>query len=130
MFRKLLSPGFWFDVPAFQYFNRIDLAIFWISVVLLLTALILRIVLNSKINPLTKVLIQRWLNLSFVIGVFLLVWDAFRYEGIDYLSAHVITLLIVIWAIIWAIRILVYQFGRYQTQIEQYEKDQVKKKYL
>ena len=130
MFRKLYTPGFWFDVPAFQYFTRIDLAIFWISVILLLIALILRIVVNNKINPITRVLLQRWLNLSFVIGVFLLVWDAFRYEGIDYLAAHVIALLIVIWAAIWAIRILVYQFGRYQTQIEQYKKDQINKKYL
>ncbi len=76
---------------------------------------------------------QLWYRLSrwaFTIGLLEVLWFGLRYERAVYLGSHLAAFIILLIGVIWLVPILKYCFGQYRRDVDQWQKDQVKQKYL
>ena len=110
--------------------SRSEKLYFAISILLLILSAIIFIAKRMSKDKLFRVLARKWFNVVFWVGLIALVWSGFRYETIQYLSANVIVLLDFIVGVVWAACIVKYQLTTYRQLRVDFEKEQVKLKYM
>jgi hypothetical protein len=126
---QLFSYYFWSTQPALDL-NKYDLFFGYLFVGLLALAILLQIIRRFLRHPIAKKLSAKFQNLALTISIFGLVWFGFRYESTPVMARRLWAGLILLCGIIWLLFILKYLVFDFWREKNQYEREQVKNKYL
>lgn len=129
MFNKFFSYNYWF-VYQTTPFSRSDKYFFAGSIILFFAAFFLQIISAYGKNFLRRDFIRRWAILCWTIGIFALIWSGLRQQLIRTLSARIVVACIYLAGLVWAVWLVRYYFKTYKAQKAEYEKEQLKRKYL
>ncbi len=128
-FQKLISTQYLFAIDRVSL-QRSD----WIFLILggTLIALGILFAIWAKVNKVsvTKILLARYAKCFFVIGLLEVVWFGARYEYINFLGSHFMALLIGLVGLVWLGFIVWSNFTGYRKNKQQWDKEQLKLKYL
>jgi len=128
-FRKLISSEYLvkIDPATLHPTDKILLIVGGTLVVLGLIFLFFRRFAHHQYS---RRLWQRLATWALTIGLLEVLWFGLRYQQVIYLGSHLAAFIILLIGLLWLARILQYRLGRYRHQVTQWEKDQVKQKYL
>jgi len=129
MLQKLFSTQYLFGAPSTSL-THTDFYIYYVGAVSIGLGIILFFLYRLQRNPVRRGLFLRWTRLSFWIGVLLALWFWSRYELVNFFSTHIVAVAVVLIAIVWLGYILKYQFGKYRMKLGEFEREQIKKKYM
>lgn len=127
--KELFSYKYLFAAPN-QAPSRYDHWILYFGTALVILGLILWVVKLVSKATLQKNLLGRWVNLTFYIGLLLALWYWLRYQLVSFLSLHIVMLLILLIGIIWLVILIRYQAGTYNLAKKDFEREQLKRKYM
>jgi|GEM_PF-2801909 len=133
MFKNLVTRFFSYQylfASPIQSPSRYDRFVLYFAAALVVLAIVFLIVRFSAKNPLQKELLRRWFSLTFYIGLLLAIWYGLRYELVGFLSLHFVAILIVVLGLVWLIYLIRYQCGKYRQARKDYDKEQLKRKYM
>ncbi len=126
---QYFSPQYLFQVDRIAL-HLSDWVFFGIGVVLVALAIIAKLAALYIKHPVTKRLVNRKFKVLLSTGLVEALWFAFRYENATVIGTHIVALLILIVGLLYLIPILKYYFRRYRSEREQWDKEQLKLKYL
>ena len=126
---QLLSYYFWSTQPALDL-NKYDLFLGYLFAGLLALAILLWISQRFLRHPMVRKAFAKFQNLALTISFFGLVWFGFRYESTPVMARRLWAGLIVLAGIIWLLFILKYLAFDFWREKNQYEREQIKNKYL
>ncbi len=130
MISQIFTKTWMFGTAQFVGISRIDKFFFILSCVLLVTSIVMEFWMRTKKDSIKKNIQKRWRALFATFGVLGLIWSFLRYEYIVGISSHIVIIILYFIALIWAIAILKYYFGKYKRQLAEHEKQEQIKKYL
>ena len=126
---KFAKSDFWFGVDRLQM-HGVDYSVLTLGAILTLTALALMVFVKSKSNPHTKDLIKRYARAALWVGILELFWFPLRFQNVTLFGTHFTAVLIFGIGFFWAIWILKFHLTQYNSHIEQWDKEALKKKYI
>ncbi len=128
-YKKLISQDYLFNIDT-VLMHRSDRLFLSIGIALVVIGIVMILTSRFSANPYSKKYWQRLANMSLVIGLLELVWYAFRYEYIRGFGSHIVAIAILIIGAVWTGYILKYRLTKYRSEIESWNKDQLKQKYI
>ncbi len=127
--KPLLTPQYWFSVNS-AFIDPKEKLFFLIGIVLVLLGIVLKISAVLAVSPVDRKYRNKFYKLFLTIGLMQAVWFLCRYENIAFFNTQFVAWLIALAGIIWLIVILVKTFKNYGKEKSDWEKEQVKLKYL
>lgn len=111
--------------------SRSDLLFFWVSLIFLAAALVLKllVVKKEKGNP-CYYLFGRLFHLFLTIGLLVLLWVGARFENIVWLSTHIVVISLFLIGLVWLGFIGKYFIKDFSKQKRFWEEEKLKQKYL
>ncbi len=128
-FQKIFSKTYLIDIDP-TLIHRSDKALLIAGAVLVMLGIIFRLTSMMSPHPHARNLWRRLSTWGLTIGLVEALWFGFRYEHAQYLGSHLMAFLILLIGVIWLVPILKYWAKQYGSDVKQWEKDQVKQKYL
>lgn len=124
-----------FSVQSLFDINRVmiepaDKALMFVGLVLVVLAILFKLAAIYAPTPVDKKHRGRFFNLFAWIGFSELLWFAARAQFIRFFGTRFVALLILLIGLAWLVPLVVKSFRHYSAEKEQWEKDQVKQKYL
>ncbi len=110
--------------------HRSDKAFVLAGIIAVVLAVAFRILAIFAHNPVVKRLILRLFNLVLFVGLAEVVWFGARYQNIRFFGSHFVAMLILLIGLVWFGFIAKYFFGKYKAELESWQKQQIKLKYL
>jgi len=104
--------------------------VYWLLALILLALGIFAFIYKYGKNPLTRALAARWDHMLLTTSLLALVWTLFRYQLVNTLSAHIFIFIVYLVGLVWAVKIARYYFGKYKVQLADYQREEMKKKYM
>ena len=128
-FQKIFSKTYLIDIDP-TLIHRSDKALLIFGAVLVMLGIIFRLTAMMSPHPYARNLWRRLSTWALTIGLVEALWFGFRYEQAQYLGSHLLAFLILLIGLIWLVPILKYWAKQYSSDVAQWEKDQIKQKYL
>ncbi len=125
---KLVSKSYLFSNAVI--FTRSDKMFFVGGIVAVVLSIVFKVASLRAPNPVDKKLRARFYHLLLTIGIFEIVWFGFRYQNVTFFGSHFVALAILLIGLIWLICIAVAIFKNYKKDKSEWDKKQVKQKYL
>jgi len=127
--KNLLTSQYLFQVnPAmFSVSDKLFLAIGAFSIVL---AAVIKFAAMRAPNPIDKQYREKFFKLFLTVGLWEVMWFMFRYENIRFFGSHFVALLGLLMGLVWLVVIGTGFVKGYTTQKQEWEKEQLKLKYL
>lgn len=100
------------------------------AVATLLLGIVCWVAARRAKNPIRKDFYYRVRAFGLTIGLLGLLWSFLRYERVYILSDMIVILVIYLIGLFWLVKILRYWLNGYKIKLDQFEKEQLKKKYL
>jgi len=128
-FRKLVSSDYLINIDP-TALHRSDKAFLIIGAALTIAGIIFRLTSMSSHHPPARRMWRRLSLWALTIGLVEVLWFILRYQQAMYLGSHLVAFLILLIGIIWLVPLLKYWLGQYRHDVGQWQKDQVKQKYI
>jgi Ca2+/Na+ antiporter len=128
-FHKFFTYQYWF-APVLPNISISDQLLYYFGIVLVLAGIILFFAMRGQKDLLRQKLLKRWTYWAFFSGLGFVAWYALRYELIDYFSTHIVWLLVFLASLLWLIFVFKYQFAEHARLRQEFDREQIKKKYL
>lgn len=112
------------------YISPAEKLFLFAGAILVLLSIVMKIAGKLAPTPVDKKYRQKFFNLFLTIGLGELLWYLWRFENIRFFGTHFVALVVVLIGIIWFAAILVSFFRHYGTEKKNWEKQQLKLKYL
>ncbi len=103
---------------------------FLAGVILVLLGIVLKIAGSLSPSPVDKKFREKFYHLFLTIGLLEMFWYLCRYENAALFGSLFVALLILLIGAIWLVAVLVNCFKNYREEKQNWEKEQVKLKYL
>jgi hypothetical protein len=126
---KLLSADYLINIDL-AALHRSDKAFLVVGGALTIAGIIFRLTSMSSHHPYARRIWRRLSLWALTIGLLEVLWFALRYERAVYLGSHLVALLILLVGLVWLVPLLKYWLGQYRHDVSQWQKDQVKQKYI
>lgn len=105
--------------------------LFFISgLVLVLLSIVLKIASKLSKNPADKKYRAKYYCLFLTIGISELIWYFCRYQNVRFFNTKFVAWLIVLVGIVWFVKISITTFKNYGKEKAEWDKEQLKQKYL
>lgn len=127
--QKVFSEKYLFEIDRIAL-QRSDNMFFVLGIILVVAATVLRVTNMYIQNPVVKKFQHRWFKLAATIGVLEVVWFGLRWENVRFFGTHFIALIILVIGVFWTVAILKYAWRTFALDKQQWEKQQLKLKYL
>jgi len=98
--------------------------------ILVLLAIVFKIASNLALNPVDKLIRQKFYRLFFSICISELLWYLCRYENAMFFGTHFVAWIIALIGIIWFLALILSIFRNYKKDKVVWDKEQLKLKYL
>ena len=128
-FKALFSVQSLFDINRVTL-GRADLAFMFIGLLLVLLAVILKLAAAYAPTPVDKKYRGNFFSLFAWIGILELLWFGARAQFVRFFGTRFMALVILLIGAAWFVPLVVKTFRFYGKEKAQWEKDQVKQKYL
>ena len=129
-FTKLWDATYLFSFNS-GAMSRSDLIFFWGAVVLLVAAVAVKVAaLKSPKDSPKRFLSNRFFHLTLTTGVLILLWSAFRFQNIPWLSTHIVVLILWLSFLFWLGFIFWYYWRSFRSQHSEWQEEQTRTKYL
>lgn len=112
------------------YVSPAEKMVFFAAAALVLLAMVFKIASRLALNPVDKAFRDRFYRLFLSIGIAELLWYLCRYENANFFGSHFVALVIALIGVIWFLAILVSMLRYYGKEKTNWNKEQVKLKYL
>lgn len=124
-----------FSVKSLFEINRVmiepaDKVLMSVGLVLVLLAVIFKLAAAYAPTPIDKKYRSKFFNLFAWVGLLELVWFGARAQYVRFFGTRFTALLILLIGVVWFVLLAIRSFKRYSTEKIQWEKDQLKAKYL
>ena len=124
-----LSTNFWFNVDRIGV-HLVDWTFLAIGVALVALAIIAKLFSIYIKHPVTKKPLNRMFKVFLSTGLVEAVWFGFRYQNANVIGTHTLAVLILIVGFLYFIPIVKYYFKAYRKERDDWDKEQLKLKYL
>lgn len=104
--RPLITTRFWFDFGPLAPSDRASIAIFIVLAVIVVAGIVVRVLRRRVQDKLTRVLWRRVGSALMTVGGVALLWFFFHYEQVRFFGARFWLGLIIVWAIVWTVRLV------------------------
>lgn len=128
-FKKLLTPEYLFSIDRIQL-HRSDKLFLTIGAALVVLGILCRVAAAYSAGPVDRKLRQRFAALFLTIGLSEVVWFAFRYQLVRFFGSHFVALVVLLAGTVWGAFILKYLAFGYRRERAEYERQQLKARYL
>lgn len=128
-FHKLFSTEYLVTIDPSRL-HPTDKGLLVLGVALSVIGLVARVAGRWSAHPHGRQQLRRVSAWALTIGLLELLWFGLRYERALYLGSHLAAFLVLLAGLIWLVFLLKYRFGQYRRDVIQWQKDQVKQKYL
>jgi hypothetical protein len=130
MWNDLTDYFFWFIQPPTNLI-QLDRIFIYVFLGFLVLAFVVRIAARFAVsNPITKKVLLKFWGLMFTVGFSGLIWGVMRYENTPIFARRYWAGLSFAIGIIWLLFIVKYLIFNYQSQKQDYQREEVKNKYL
>jgi hypothetical protein len=124
-----------FSVKSLFEINRVmvepaDKALMFVGLVLVVLAILFKAATFYAPTPVDKKYRGRFFNLFAWIGISELIWYAARAQYVRFFGTRFVALFILLIGLCWLVPLVVKSFRHYSAEKDQWEKDQLKQKYL
>lgn len=128
-FQAFFTKTFLLDIgfPAVRNFDKVVMVV---SLGAILIALVLWLAAKFSATPIDAKYRSKISNPFWYMGIAGVLWYGLRYQQVRLLSARIIIMLIAISALAWLVSVLIKTFKHYSTEKTDWEKQQLKAKYL
>jgi hypothetical protein len=126
---KIFSRSYLIDIDP-SVLHRSDKALLIAGAVLVMLGIIFRLTSIMSPHMHAKNLWRRLSAWGLTIGLLEVLWFGFRYQNAQYLGSHLLAFIVLLIGLIWLTKILKYWARQYGRDVAQWQKDQVKQKYL
>ncbi len=113
-----------------SYISVQEKLFFFLGAILILAGVILKISAVMAPLPVDAKYRQKFYLLFLSIGLSELFWYLCRYENVQFFSSHFVAWLIILIGLIWLAALLVSLLKNYSKEKQNWEKEQLKLKYL
>lgn len=110
--------------------QRSDKIFLSIGIVMIVLAAVFYVARRLAPNPVDAALRGGLYRLFLTIGLLEVAWFGFRYQNITFLGSHFIAIVILLVGAVWLGFVLTRAFKGYKAKLAEWEKEQVKLKYL
>lgn len=93
-------------------------------------AVVFRILKALAKHPIKAKLLAKFYVWVLTLGLALVVWFGARYQNVRFFGTHFVALLMFLAGLVWLIFILVYWMRKFPSEKQQWDKEQLKQKYL
>ena len=128
-FKKLINLDYLFTINRVML-TRSDKVFLTLGIIGVALAVVLKIAARLAPTPADKRIRNRFYNLFLTIGLLEIAWYGARYEYIKFFGSHFVALLFLLIGLVWLIFIIADMAKRYRIERTEWEKEQVKLKYL
>jgi hypothetical protein len=128
-FKELFSRAYLIKIDANQL-HPTDCGLFYLGLGLTVLGAILLVTTRLAMNQFSREFRRRLCTWALTIGLVEVLWFGFRYQNAQVLGSHLAAFIVLLAGLVWLYFILRYRFGSYRSQLQQWEKDQLKQKYL
>ena len=128
-FKKLVDPAYLFTINSVM-FSRSDKVFFAIGIILTVLGIFLKVSAYLAPNPVDKVVREKFYRLFISIGISEVIWFGCRYQNVRFFGSHFVALLVLLVGLVWGIWLIVSLFKNYRAKKSDWEKEQIKLKYL
>jgi len=128
-FKKLYSPDYLFTINRLNL-DRSDRVLFSMGVIFVVLAIVFKLAALWSLNPIDKKYRQKFFSLFLTIGLLEIVWFGARYQNVRFFGSHFVALILLVIGFVWGIMLLIKIYKGYKPEIQIWEKEQVKLKYL
>lgn len=104
--RPLFTPRFWFDFGPIAPSDRTSLVVFILLALIVVAGIVVRALRRRVQDKLTRVLWRRIGSALVTVGTVALLWYFFHYERIRFFGARFWLGLIIVWTIVWTVRLV------------------------
>ena len=129
MSKRLFDYYFWFAQPP-TILDQADKYLGYVFAGLLLLAVAFILLKKFSDNPINRVLFQKFWHLTLSTAITGLLWLGIRYENTQIFGRRYWAGLTLLAGIVWLLFILKYLIFDYRRQKNEYDKEQIKNKYL
>ena len=127
--KHFFSYQYLFDVNT-VFISPKEKLFFMAGAVMVLLAIVLKIAAKLSKNPVDVKYRNKFYSLFLSIGIAEVIWYGARYENVRFFNTKFVAWSIVLIGIIWLVTILVKTFKNYGAEKTEWDKEQVKLKYL
>ncbi len=129
MLNQYFTTKFLFNINRVML-EKPDKVLLGIGLVLVIFAIVFKLAEMFSPTPTDKKFRRKLFNLFLTIGILEAVWFGARYQNVRFFGTHFVGLLILLIGLIWLGFVVVDMVKNYSKEKDQWEKDQVKLKYL
>ena len=126
---KYLSQTFLFDINRIQI-ERIDKVFGLIGAVLVILAIVFKLASIYAPTPSDNKFRGKFYALFFSIGLSEIIWFLCRWQTVTFFGSHFVALFFLLVGVIWFLILVVKMIKGYSKEKADWEKEQVKLKYL
>ncbi len=132
---KDIHPAQYFSLRYLFQVDRVvlhlsDWIFLGIGVGLVAAAIITKLFALFINHPVRKHLLDRFFKAFLFTGLVEALWFGFRYENANVIGTHFVALLVLLIGLLCLIPIIKYYFTKYSPEREQWDKEQLKLKYI
>lgn len=128
-FKELFSRDYLINIDPARL-HPTDYGLFYLGAVLTVFGLVVLVASRFAQHQFSRQFRSRLATWALTIGLVELLWFGMRYQNAKVLGSHLAAFLVLVVGLVWLYYILRYRFGTYRSQVGQWEKDQLKQKYL
>lgn len=128
-FKKLISKDYLFAINRVAL-TRSDKMFLWIGIVAAAVGLVLWLVKFYVTNPVDKKFLNKLAKIIFTTGLLEVLWFGARYENVMFFGTHFVAIIILLGAAALMVWSAVKYIRSRKTETGNWEKEQVKQKYL
>jgi hypothetical protein len=129
-FSKLWSKTYLFGPAGFELVRSDKIFFLGSLAAIVISAVIKLIAVSKDKNSPSAVLLARFFHLFLTTGIVLLIWTGAREQGIPWVSAHFLAIVILLAALVWLAFILKFYFRKYRVLMRDWADEKIKRKYL
>lgn len=128
-FHKLLQSQYLFYVNPIML-TRSDMLFLVLGGLALVLAVVMKFAAVTAPSSVDRKYRDRLFNLFLTFGLWEVIWFGCRWENINFFGSHFVALLGLLIAVVWFVFIAAALIKKYRSEKQQWEKDQVKLRYL
>ncbi len=129
MLKEYFTTQFLFSINRIQILP-VDKFFLFVGVVALVLAGLFKFAVKSALSPVDKKYRQKLCNVFLFLAISEIIWYGARVQLVRFFGSHFVALLLFGISVVWLALVLWKMFKTYRKEKVEWEKEQVKRKYL
>lgn len=127
--KEIFTYKFLFEVNRVML-EKSDRIFLMIGALVMMLAIVFKVAAKLASSEVDTKYRNKFFNLFLYVGFAKIIWFGLRYQNIKFFGSHFVAMLVLFIGFVWFVYVLVKMFKNYKSEKIDWEKEQVRRKYL